>query len=109
VSTIVGFLAYSAADRFTLPSSLSAEAAVSIILGILLSLSMVSAVAAGWLSDRLGGRRKIIVIPASLMMAAASVLFATVTPYQIIIAVAALYGVAYGAFLSVDFAMVCFL
>lgn len=59
VSTVTGFLEYSLADKFTLPDGLTAESAVSIALAPMLVASLFSAMAAGWLSDRWGKRRKV--------------------------------------------------
>lgn len=63
---MTGFLEYSLADKFSLPAGLTAESAVSIALAPMLVASLVSAMAAGWLSDRWGKRRKVCLYPSRL-------------------------------------------
>lgn len=72
---------------------------------ILVSLtSLVSAFVAGWLSDRFG--RKRLVYVAGYMMALVGVIFVITHSYPLVFASAALFGLGYGAYQSVDWALV---
>ena len=59
VSTVTGFLEYSLSDKFELPVGMAAERAVALALAPMLLMSVVSSVAAGWISDLCGKRRKV--------------------------------------------------
>lgn len=72
---------------------------------ILVSLSsIITAVAAGWLSDHFG--RKRIVYVSGIMMALVGLIFIVTHSMPIVIAAGALFGLGYGAYLSVDWALV---
>ncbi len=72
---------------------------------ILVSLtSLASAFAAGWLSDHFG--RKRIVYIAGFMMALVGLIFVLTHSYVLVIAAGALFGLGYGAYTSVDWALV---
>jgi len=78
-----------------------------LVMLILLYLAgvVITAVAGGVLSDRTG-RRKLPVTVAGLVMAAAAVLLALWPSWQAAMAAAALIGLGYGVYLSVDAALV---
>lgn len=65
---------------------------------------VVSALALGWLSDRMG-RRKVFVIWGSLLQAAAAFVLVFVSSYEAVFIGAALLGLGYGSFLAVDQAL----
>ena len=72
---------------------------------ILVSLtSLVTAFVAGWLSDRFG-RKRLVYIAGSLM-ALVGVIFVLTHSYTIVIAAGAIFGLGYGAYQSVDWALV---
>jgi MFS family permease len=72
---------------------------------ILVSLtSLVTAFVAGWLSDRFG--RKRLVYIAGGLMALVGVIFVLTHSYTIVIAAGAIFGLGYGAYQSVDWALV---
>jgi MFS family permease len=72
---------------------------------ILVSItSLLSAFAAGWLSDRFG-RKRLVYVSGSLM-ALVGVLFVITHDFPIVIAAGALFGLGYGAYQSVDWALV---
>ena len=72
---------------------------------ILVSLtSLVTAFVAGWLSDRFG--RKRLVYVAGGLMALVGVIFVITHSYTIVIAAGAIFGLGYGAYQSVDWALV---
>ncbi len=72
---------------------------------IILSLtSLVSAILAGWLSDRVG--RKRLVYFAGGLMALVGLVFVVTQSLPIILAAAAIFGLGYGAYISVDWALV---
>lgn len=47
------------------------------------------------------------VLGASVVMAACSVALAVVVDFHVVVVCSTLFGLSYGTFLSVDFAMVC--
>ncbi len=72
---------------------------------ILVSLtSLVTAFGAGWLSDHFG--RKRLVYIAGGMMVLVGVIFVLTHSYPIVMAAGALFGLGYGAYQSVDWALV---
>jgi MFS family permease len=72
---------------------------------ILVSItSLISSFAAGWFSDHFG--RKRLVYISGFMMAFVGVIFILTHSFTIIIAAGALFGLGYGAYQSVDWAMV---
>lgn len=71
---------------------------------ILSVTSLTAALMAGWLSDRLG--RKRIVYIAGVCMALVGLIFIVTRSLPIVLASGALFGLAYGAYVSVDWALV---
>ena len=72
---------------------------------IILSLtSLLSALAAGWLSDRFG--RKRIVYFSGGFMAIVGLIFIVTQSLPIVLAAGAIFGLGYGAYISVDWALV---
>lgn len=72
---------------------------------ILVSItSLLSSFAAGWLSDHFG--RKRLVYVSGFMMALVGVVFVLTHSFPIIVAAGALFGLGYGAYQSVDWALV---
>ncbi|HEV2659233.1 MAG TPA: MFS transporter, partial [Ktedonobacteraceae bacterium] len=66
---------------------------------------IVAALASGYLSDRLQ-RRKIFVISAGLVVAVSMVMLAFAHSWGLVIGAAVLFGLGYGVYLGVDFALV---
>ncbi|XP_062519312.1 uncharacterized protein LOC134194396 [Corticium candelabrum] len=105
VSTVLGFLQYWLADMVDLPNCMCAESAVSMaMLPLLIGAALCSA-SSGYLSDRLQ-RRKPFVFGAALIMSVSATIIAFVPKYYVAIAVALLFGISYGLYVSVDFALV---
>ena len=72
---------------------------------IILSLtSLFSALGAGWLSDRLGRKRTVYV--AGCFMALVGLIFIITQSLPIVLAAGAIFGIGYGAYVSVDWALV---
>ena len=72
---------------------------------IILSLtSLFSALGAGWLSDRLGRKRTVYI--AGCFMAAVGLIFIITQSLPLILAAGAVFGIGYGAYVSVDWALV---
>ena len=72
---------------------------------IILSItSLISALAAGWLSDRFG--RKRMVYFSGGLMATVGLIFIITHSLPIILAAGAIFGLGYGAYISVDWALV---
>lgn len=80
------------------------EAVVFNILALLTLGSLVSVLAAGWLSDRLGKRKSLVVIGGSLMGLTALV-FAVTTNITLILIMGIVFGFGYGIYLSTDWAL----
>ncbi len=101
IYTIQTFLQYYLRDAVKVADP--EQAATNFV--ILVSLtSLVSAFVAGWLSDRFG--RKRLVYVAGYMMALVGVIFVITHSYPLVFASAALFGLGYGAYQSVDWALV---
>ncbi|MEO8973736.1 MAG: MFS transporter [Ktedonobacteraceae bacterium] len=72
---------------------------------IILSLtSLVSALIVGWLSDRFGRKRMVYV--SGGFMAAVGLIFIVTQSLPIVLAAGAIFGIGYGAYTSVDWALV---
>jgi len=72
---------------------------------IILSLtSLFSALAAGWLSDRFG-RKRMVYISGSFM-ALVGLIFIVTQSLPLVLAAGAIFGIGYGAYVSVDWALV---
>lgn len=84
----------------TLKSALEA----AIVVALIISLSgAVSAIVAGKRADRIG--RKKVIVASGWVMFAALVPFALIPNYQVIAALAAVFGAGYGAYLSASWAL----
>ena len=66
--------------------------------------SVVSALVAGWLSDRFGRKRMVYI--AGGLMAVVGLIFIITHTLTIVLAAGALFGIGYGAYTSVDWALV---
>ncbi len=80
------------------------ESTVFDLLALLTVGSLVSVLAAGWLSDRLGQRKSLVVIGGSLMGLTALV-FAVTTNISLIMVMGVVFGFGYGIYLSTDWAL----
>ncbi|WP_395700440.1 MFS transporter [Aquabacterium sp.] len=83
----------------------TAEDGLLILVGVYTAGVLLSAFMAGVLSDR-SGRRKVPVMAASVVMAAASALLALWPSWPVTIAGAALMGLGYGIYVAVDQALI---
>ena len=66
--------------------------------------SVLTTVAGGKLSDRLG-RRKIFVTVSGLVLAVATGMLALVPPFGVVVLAAAILGLGFGVFMAVDYAI----
>eukprot|EP00055_Hartaetosiga_balthica_P002829 m.5425 g.5425 ORF g.5425 m.5425 type:complete len:551 (-) comp2402_c0_seq1:170-1822(-) len=105
VATVLFFLELYLHDVVTLPDNIRSESAVGLVLLPLFSAAAISSIVAGTLSDRFGGRRKVFVISSALLMSASSLLLTTVKDFGVCFVISTLFGIGYGAFVSVDFAL----
>ena len=101
IYTIQTFLQYYMRDAVGVAHP---EQATTNFLIIVSLTSLGSAFAAGWLSDRFG--RKRLVYIAGLMMALVGVVFVITHSLVFVIAAGAVFGLGYGAYQSVDWALV---
>jgi MFS family permease len=77
----------------------------AVILSVIISITgAIAAVIAGKLADRLG--RKKIIVASGIIMFAAIVPFALIPNYQLMQALAVVFGIGYGSYLSSDWALV---
>ncbi len=71
---------------------------------ILSCTSLVAALVAGWLSDRIGRKRMVYI--AGCFMALVGLIFIVTQSLPIVLAAGAIFGLGYGAYVSVDWALV---
>jgi MFS family permease len=100
--SLLAFLEYFLKEAAGLPNYVGATAllsAVAVVVGAL------SSVAAGRLSDRTG--RRPVVSAAGALMGVVALAFTAMRSWAGLMALAALFGVGYGAYTSVDWALAC--
>jgi MFS family permease len=97
---MVTFVEYFLRDEIGLPNFVGATLVIS---SIALGGSLASALFAGALSDRIG--RKGIVSVASLAMAVTFLFFVVAPVWNVILVMGVLFGLGYGAYTSVDWAL----
>lgn len=100
---VVTYLLYILEDHIGLTQA-EANATIARLASITFIALMVAAVGSGWLSDRIG-RRKPLIFAAALFMAAAVISPLVAPSVAGMIVYAALIGIGYGAFMSVDLAL----
>lgn len=100
---VIAYLLYILQDHIGLSKS-DANMAIAKLSSITFVALVASGLISGWLSDRLG-RRKPMVFAASLTMAAAVILPLLLPTMDGMICYAVLIGLGYGAFMSVDLAL----
>merc|ERR1712150_181261 len=108
IATVVGFLEFWLGDMVVLPNCWGPERAVAVILLPLLVSASIFSVVGGYLSDRLR-RRKPLVIGSAIIMAICSLIFSGLQgsyAFYALFPVALTFGVGFGAYLAVDFALV---
>ncbi|XP_064598463.1 uncharacterized protein LOC135464798 [Liolophura sinensis] len=108
VSTVTAFLEYWLSDMVNLPNCWTPQTSVGLLLIPLLSAAAICSVLCGILSDRLG-RRKPLVITSALLMCGTSCVLAFIRgsyAYYIAFVMSFFFGLGFGSFQSVDFAIV---
>ena len=98
--TMVTFIEYYLKDKTGVPNFV---AATLLVAGMALMGSLLSALLAGYVSDRVG--RKRIVSAATIAMALAFLAFIFSPSWNMILVIGALFGLGYGAYTSVDWAL----
>ena len=101
IYTVQDFLQFYMRDAVRVPHAETQTTNFIIILSI---TSLISALAAGWLSDRFG--RKRMVYFSGGFMATVGLIFIVTHSLPIILAAGAIFGLGYGAYISVDWALV---
>jgi len=101
IYTVQDFLQFYMRDAVHAPHPEAQTTNFVIILSI---TSLLSALAAGWLSDRFG--RKRVVYFAGGFMAVVGLIFILTQSLPIVLAAGAIFGLGYGAYISVDWALV---
>ncbi len=79
-----------------------ATATMTVVMAVLAG-SVAATFTAGWLSDRAG--RKVIVFIAGLLMATTCFVLISTRSYPLVVAFGVVFGLGYGAYLSVDWAL----
>ena len=100
--TLITFLQFFVKDTLHLTVREAAHT-TGILSAITIAAGTVLALGAGWLSDRIG--RKAIVSAAGFFLALTSLGLLAQPPYSTLVWIAVLFGVGYGAFTSVDWAL----
>lgn len=98
--TLLNFLLFFLKDYLRIPEFTEAAGIVSVTV---VTGALVSAFAAGWLSDLIG--RRAIVSFSTLIMGTLCLLFLTGPSYPLMLTLGAIFGVGYGAFVSVEWAL----
>jgi MFS family permease len=83
----------------------SAERAVSLLFLPLLVGAFISSICAGVVSDYYGGRRKFLVYIAGSLMSASALAFALTRSFEFDIVLAFVFGLGWGCFSAIDWAM----
>jgi MFS family permease len=99
------YLLYIVADYVRKPAGITAAQGVAILTAVSVATSILAIVAAGILADRLS-RYRVFVFAASLLGGAALILPAISPAWSVILACAAIEGLAIGVYLAVDTALV---
>ncbi len=97
-------LLYFLQDGLGFASGDPSENALLILTLVYMVFVVAASLGLGWLSDRLG-RRKVFVFVAAALQAIAALLLAFVPTFEVTMVAAALLGLGYGCFLSVDQAL----
>lgn len=108
VATVTGFLEFWLSDMVSLPHCWSPERSVALILLPLLLAAAVFSVIGGFLSDALQ-RRKPLVTGSAILMSICAFIFAFLKgryAFYAAIPVAVAFGVGFGAYCAIDFALV---
>lgn len=108
VATVTGFLEFWLGDMVILPNCWSPERSVAMLLLPMLFSAALFSVIGGFLSDRLG-RRKPLVIGSAILMSICAVILAGLQgryAFYAAMPVALTFGVGFGAYCAVDFALV---
>ena len=108
IYTVQEFLLWYIACTIQLPESgvcTSAKCALNLVLAPLIACSILSSTISGYLSDRFGGRRKIIVYGATAIMTGICLVFAFQREWSLAPWLGAIFGFGYGALLSIDYAL----
>lgn len=98
--TILSFLEYYFKDVLGMADYVGATTVVS---GLVMVGAVLSTLAGGWLSDRTG--RKLIVFISGILMSVTPAVMIVSRSYGLILAFAAVFGLGYGAYTSVDWAL----
>jgi MFS family permease len=100
--TILAFLQYFIKDTYHLGGPQAAQATATIG-AVVIATAGVAALGAGWASDRIG--RKSLVSLAGAFLAATGAVFVFQPPFAMLVWCAALCGIGYGTYTSVDWAL----
>ncbi|XP_048764637.1 uncharacterized protein LOC125672429 isoform X1 [Ostrea edulis] len=108
VSTVTGFLEYWLSDMIQLPDCWNAGRGVAIMLLPMLFAAALSSIIFGIVSDRFNRRKPIVIAAAFIMCICISTLTYISGPsaYYIAVILALFFGIGFGSFQSVDFALV---
>lgn len=100
--TILTFLQYFMKDTYHLSGSQAAHATASVG-AVVIATAAAVALGAGWMSDRIG--RRSLVSLAGVFLAATAVVLIVQPPFALLVWCAALFGIGYGTYTSVDWAL----
>eukprot|EP00753_Platysulcus_tardus_P019790 PLAT7543.1.p1 GENE.PLAT7543.1~~PLAT7543.1.p1 ORF type:complete len:470 (+),score=144.85 PLAT7543.1:48-1412(+) len=107
IYTVQEYLEYFLKDVIALPKGVTAESAVSLMFIPLIIGSLLTVLSVGWLSDRWGRRRKPFVAASGVLMSIVCLMFPLTTSFRLLLGEAFLFGLAFGTFQAIDFALVC--
>ncbi len=105
IYTVQEFLLWYIACTIDLPKGKEPKFALNVVLAPLIACSILSATVSGYLSDSFGGRRKIIVYGSTAIMFTICLVFAFQRTWALSPWLGAIFGIGYGALLSIDYAL----
>lgn len=105
IYTVQAYLLYYIKYAVPLPEGVNAETALSLVMLPLQLCALLSPLAAGWISDRAGGAKKVLLISGGALMVCMNVVLALTRHWPTLPWLSAVFGAGYGTFNALDFAL----
>lgn len=105
IYTVQEYLLFYIKFAVNLPEGIDPHSALSAMMLPLLFMALVAPLVAGWISDWTGGQRKHLLYGAGFVMIAMCAALAFNRSWEMLPALGGVFGMAYGTFNSIDFAL----